>query len=123
MTTVTLGYRAIHHKIKLISFPKINYKIFYLLAILLSLLILMLIFYVYSINELTKGTYLIKNYNKEIDNLSKENRVLQTNFAESGFLEKVQEKVKELSFEKTKEIKYIQILESSLADAQQSNVK
>ncbi len=115
MTTLTLGYRAINHKIKLISFPRINWKIVYLSGILLSLS--MLISYVFLVNELTHGTYLIKNYEKEINILFQENRILETNSTKVGLLGQVMEKAKELGLEKTTNIKYVQIIESTLAKA------
>lgn len=115
MTTATLNYRAIHSKITSVNFPIIKLKIVYLTFILLSLL--MLVFYVYSVNQLTKGTLIIKNYYKEIGLLTKENRSLEISLAEAGFLGRAAERAGELSFEKTKNIKYIQILEGSLAKA------
>ncbi len=115
MTTTTLSYRALQHKIIPLNFIKINLKLVYFLAILFSLV--MLVFYIFTVNELTKGAYLIKNYNKEVVSLLEENRNLQTNFAESDFLGLAQEKAKELSFEKTTNVTYIQILQNSLAEA------
>ena len=115
MTTLTLSYRAIGRKIESVSFPKINWKIVYVSGILLSLL--MLVFYIFLVNELTRGAYLIKNYGKEINLLSGENRILETNSTGVGLLGQVMERAKELSFEETKNIKYVQILESSLAKA------
>ncbi len=119
MTTTTLSYRAIHSKIYSVNFIKINLKLIYFLAVLFSLI--MLIFYIFRVNELTQGAYLIKNYNKEISSLLAENRNLQTNFAESSFLGLAQERAKELNFEKTTDVKYIQILQSSLAEANQNS--
>ena len=115
MTTITLSYRDINRKITLMGFLKINWKMVYLLSISLSLLLL--VFYIFFVNELTKGTYLIKNYNKEMNNLLQENKTLEANFAESSFLGGVQDKVKKLGFEKTTEIKYKEILDNSLAKA------
>ncbi|TSC94793.1 MAG: hypothetical protein CEN87_327 [Parcubacteria group bacterium Licking1014_1] len=74
---------------------------------------LFLCFYVYSINELTKGVYFINSYGKQINSLLQKNRNLEVDFAESGFLGNLEIKTKELSFEKTKETKYIQILDNS----------
>lgn len=115
MTTTALSYRAIHNKFTSVSFPIINLKMVYVFSTLLSSL--MLVFYIYSVNELTKGAYLIKNYNKEINTLLNENKELEANFAKASFLGEVQQKAKELSFEKTKEVKYVEILDSSLAKA------
>ena len=77
----------------------------------------MLVMYVFLVNQLTGGTYLIKNYNKEIESLSRENKILENNFAEAGFLGSVQNKTRELNFEKTTKVTYVQILDNSLAKA------
>lgn len=75
----------------------------------------LLIFYAFLINELTGGTYLIKNYSKQINTLSQENRNLEVNFAKTGFLESMEQRAKKLNFEKTTSVKYVQILDASLA--------
>lgn len=115
MTTITLNYGAMRNKISSAGLPVINWKLIYLFGILSFLLIL--VFYVFSVNELTKGVYLIKNYSKEINGLLQENKILENNFANSGLFAKNQDRAKELSFEKTTDIKYVQILQSSLAEA------
>ena len=115
MTTLTLSAHANSYKSKTISFPGLSLKALYLFGAIL--LLSMLIFYSININELTRGTYLIKSYNKEIKNLSAQNSALEANFAESGFLGGVMEKAKALNFEKTTEITYIEILESPVAKA------
>lgn len=115
MTTITLSYRAIQNKVKLISLPKINWKLVYIFGILLCLLLA--VFYIFSINKLTYGTYLIKNYNKEIIQLSKENKALEADFAKIGFLDQIHKEVKNLGFEKPSQIKYIEIINTSLAKA------
>ena len=121
MTTATLGlsYRAVSHKIKnrvlSLHFIKINWKVVYFLAFLA--LVSMIVFYILMVNQLTKGAYLIKNYNKDVTALLKENKILEASFAESGFLGGVQEKAKELSFHKTTGVTYINILQNSLAEA------
>ncbi len=75
------------------------------------------ILYAFLINELTSGTYFIKNYGKQINILSQENRNLEVSFAKTGFLGTVEQRTKELNFEKTTSVKYIQILDASLAKA------
>lgn len=76
---------------------------------------LLLIVYAFLVNELTGGTYLIKNYSNKIESLSQENKNLEVSFAKTGFLETVEQKAQELNFEKTTSVKYIQILDASLA--------
>ena len=111
---MTLSYRAAHNKINHLNFIKINLKTVYFLSVLFTSL--MIVFYIFMVNELTQGAYLIKNYNKEISGLLAENSNLQTNFAENDFLGRTQERAKGLSFEKITSVKYIKILQTSLAE-------
>jgi cell division protein FtsB len=117
MTTLTHSLS----KVKTISLalPEVNWRRFYIIGVLMtiSLIFLSLLFYVFGVNELTKGSYLIKNYQKEITKLSEENARLEMSFAEISFLENVQEKARELSFEKTKSVKYIQVVGGELVSA------
>lgn len=112
MTTTTLKYRSVQDKIAILSFPKINWKLIYFCGGLF--LLVTLIFYVFAINELTKGTYLIKKYNKDVDILLQENRILEANAAKTVFLEDLEFRAKSLGFERTAEVKYLQIVENYL---------
>lgn len=111
MTTI-----ALQHKLKAITLPAINWQVMYLVGI--PVLFLMLVFYIYSINVLTGGSYVIKSYNKQITSLQDENDVLETSVAASGLLGSAQEKARELGFEKTTQVTYIEIIGNSLAKAQ-----
>ena len=121
MTTaaLSLGYKSIQHKIKnKIAFAthlKINWKLFYFMVVSLSLI--MLVSYIFMVNQLIQGAYLIKNYNKDIAGLLKENKNFLANFAEVDFLGSVEYRAKELGFQKTTGVKYVEILQSSLAQA------
>ncbi len=114
MTTLALTYyRGIHQKVKSLTFPNINWRPIFLLGILC--VVAMLVSYVFLVNELTRGVYLVKNYNREISTLSRANKTLEMDFAESGFLGKVTQRARILNFEKTTEVTYIQIVDSPLA--------
>ena len=63
MTTIALGHKSLQRRVGVVTLPSINIKKVYLLVGLL--LLAALVFYVYSINMLTGGSYAIKNYNKE----------------------------------------------------------
>lgn len=115
MTTLALTYRGIHQKVKALSLPALNWKLIGLLTIVLF--IAMLVSYVVLVNQLTKGVYLIKSYNKEVSALSKKNNILETTFAESGFLGKVSQRAHSLNFEKTTQVTYVQVIDSPLAQA------
>lgn len=97
------------NKHSLLRFPaiKLNWNLCCFVG--LFMIMFLLFFYVYTINELTKGAYLIKNYEKRTDELSQKNKDLEVSFAKSGFLGNLETKTRELVFEKVKKIKYIQI--------------
>lgn len=119
MTTILLSYRVMGRRVSSISFPRFNWKMFYLLAALLSLCLL--IFYVYSVNKITANILVVKNYNKQVEELSRENRMLQADLEQFSFWGKIMVGAKELSFEKTTNIKYLQMpsTDSSLARVEQ----
>jgi len=111
MTTATLSFyrvqKTIQSKIDSVDLPTINWKLicFSGFFILFSLLV----FYVWQISDLTKGSYLVDNYEKQINILSQENKELQISFAENSFLGQVLEKIHVLKFQKILSVKYIQI--------------
>ncbi|MBU4205018.1 hypothetical protein KKE19_03470 [Patescibacteria group bacterium] len=110
MTTHTLTHSF---PFSLIKLPKINWKAFLLLNF--CVLLFLTVFYALQINNITNGSYLIKSYQKKIETLLQENNNLEINLAQISYLENVQEKTAELGFEKIQTIKYIQILDNSLA--------
>lgn len=107
MTTITA--------IKAISLPRLNWKI--LLFVGLISVLLLLTSYTFLVLSLTKGAYLTNSYEKKIKLLVEENKKLQLTFAENSFLGYVDIKAENLNFEKTTSIKYIQVLDNSLAVA------
>lgn len=114
MTITALNYFSFKNKIKLADL-KINWKSFYLAGIILFAL--MIASCVFLVGELTRGTYLIERYNKEINILVEKNRALKTQLAETEFFERIAQRSENLNFRKTTEIKYVQVLDNSLARA------
>lgn len=108
MTTTAL-------RISSIQMPTVNWKIIFVAG--LFSVSLLWIFYAYQINELTRGAYLIKGYDKQIKGLLQQSKNLEVNFAESSFLGQVEKKTEEMGFKKTTSVKYIQIMDSSFAAA------
>lgn len=106
MTTAVAGYLKVKS-----DFFNINWKIVCILGLLACMPLLAL--YVWQINDLTKGAYVINNYESQIKNLSEENKSLEVSFAASSFLDEALKRVQSLNFEKTTSVKYIQILEGS----------
>jgi len=89
------------------------------LKILLALLSIftsaLLVFYVFQINEITKAGYLTKIYQKQITQMSQENRSLEIDYSQVSALKNIETLVQNSNFEKVKDVKYIQILESTVA--------
>ena len=111
MTTATLNfYRAqkkFQAKINHIDLPATNWKTVCFIGFFISLALL--IFYVWQINDLTKGSYFINSYEKQISKLSEENENLEISFAESSFFGQALPKIQALNFQKTTSVKYMQI--------------
>ncbi len=117
MTTATLSFsrvqRNLQSKIDSIDFPVINWKFVCLFGFFVVLLLS--IFYVWQINELTEGFYLVNTYEKQINILSEKNKELQVSFAENSFLGQAIEKIRALNFQKVVSIKYIPVPDNLLA--------
>lgn len=82
MTTATLSLnkvqRKIQTKIDAIDMPQVNWKSVCIAGFLMSLSLL--IFYVWQVNNLTKVSYLMSGYEKQISALSDENKNLEISF-------------------------------------------
>lgn len=87
--------------------PTINWKKVCFFSFFICLA--MLIFYVFEINSLTSGYYLVSGYQKQIVQLSQENKNLEVSFAESSFLGQALEKIHAMNFQKTTSVRYLQI--------------
>ncbi len=97
------------------KFLKINLKSFLVFNLLLAWLLFTL--YIVQAGLFTQQIYLQKEYQKEISQLSKENEILEIEFAKSSSLSHIENYFQENSFVKTNpnRVKYIQIFEDSLA--------
>jgi hypothetical protein len=89
------------------------------ILILLSALAVfsLLVFYIFQINNLVSGKYLLAAQQKSFKNLSQENEKLEANLANLGSLSDIEGKVSELGFERIGQIHYVQILEGAVARA------
>jgi len=119
VTTTALTYSRTQKKnyseIRFFDFPIINWKAVCYTGFFLVLLLLVL--YVWQVNILIHGSYLINRYEDQISKLSDDNKNLEVSFAENSFLGGALEKIQALNFQKTTSVKYIQIPENSLAKA------
>ena len=124
MTTLALAYTKIQKKVQTgidsVDLPVINWKAVCCAGSFMALTLL--VFYVWQINDLTRGSYLSNSYEKQISKLSEENKNLQVSFAESSFLGQALEKIQALNFQKTDSVKYIQVPDSS-AEVATANIR
>ena len=115
MTTAVLSLnkaqKNIQTKIDSMDIPVINWKAACLMGFIASMILL--VFYVWQINNLTKGSYLINNYENQISKLSDENQNLEVSFAESSFMGQALTKIEALNFQKADSIKYVPNLDDS----------
>lgn len=91
----------------------LNFKLVWFL-ILISIISL-LVFYIFQVNSLTYESYLLKNQEKRLAELKKEKDVLEINFSRTHSLVNIENYFHNHNFEKAEKIKYIQILETSIA--------
>ncbi len=124
MTTAVLSFakvqKSLQSKVNSIDLPIVNWKKVCFIGFFISLALL--VFYVWQINDLTRGSYLSNSYEKQITKLSDENKNLQVSFAESSFLEQALVKIQALNFQRTTSVKYIQIPDIS-AGVAKANIK
>lgn len=117
MTTAMLSLGRVQKNLQVninsLEFPVINWKAACFIGFFMILVLL--VFYVWQVNELTRGFYTINSYEKQISKFSDENKELQISFAESSFLGQALLKIQELNFQKITSVKYIQIPDSSVA--------
>ena len=84
--------------------------------IIISILIFTpLVFHILQVNALTRETYLVKNYEKKLEQLYSESETLKVDFSKVNSLSNVDNYLQDGNFEKVTQIKYIRILEGSVA--------
>ena len=113
--TINRAQKNLQSKVNSVDFSVITWKIICFVSFFISLALL--VFYVWQINDLTRGSYTINSYEKQISKLSEENKNLQVSFAEKSFLGQAIVKIEALNFQKNTLVKYMQIPDSSVAIA------
>ena len=89
-------------------------KLFWLLLFSVSISAL-LIFYILQVNFLTEETYSLQVSEKKANQLSGENETLKVDFSKLNSLTHIENYLLSQEFEKVGQVKYIRILESSVA--------
>ena len=108
-----LPVRAIHHKVSQLHAIKMPWRGLYILAGICAVVLLVL--YIFGVNKLTQGAYVLRNGNKQVASLISQNQDLQAQFAQSSFLGGIQQQAGQLGFEKTQNVTYVQLLQGSVA--------
>ena len=114
MTTATLSLKIkkqTKSKAAAISLPNLNWKAVCFLGFVASLVLLF--FYVWQVNDLTRGSYLINSYQRQVGKLSDENKNLQVSFAQNSFLGQVLQETQALNFQKVTSVQYVQVPDSN----------
>jgi len=85
-------------------------------AINLIFLLVLSIFYIFQIGALTQKIYLIKDCEKRLEKLSKENKILEINLSKLDSLNNIGNYLLNENFVKVNpnQVKYLQILESTV---------
>lgn len=89
-----------------------SFKIFLVFSILL--LVLLLGFYVFQVNTEVSERYSIQKYERQISEISKENKNLEIQAVQTASLDKIAELLEPLNFQKTDKIHYIRILDTKV---------
>ena len=91
---------------------RLSSKGFWILsAFLLSTLLLL---YLFQVAILASKTFLIKDYQKKITEISRDNSNLEINLAKQNSLTNIGILVKNLNFEKIDKVRYLQFLEGQV---------
>ena len=93
--------------------PQISLKMVWIFASII--ITFLLVFYIFQTNFLVSESYLFQGYQKKLNKASLENETLLINSVEFNSLTNIEEKIKELGFEKADKVYYLQILEGQVA--------
>ena len=99
----------------------LSLKILWLL-VLISIISL-LVLYVFQVNSLTSENYLLKNQERKLTEMKKESETLKIDFAKANSLTNLESYFQNRDFEKANQVKYIQILETSIAKLPRNEVR
>jgi len=90
----------------------LNLKLFWVLSLISVLALLVL--YIFQVNSLTREVYFIENQEEKLKVITQENEALEIDFSRAGSLANLESYLQDKNFEKAKQVRYIQILESSV---------
>ncbi len=109
MTTQTLSLR----KASSIALPRVNLRVLLFFSICVALFLSVL--YIFQINSMIAGGYIVKSYQKQVEVLAQETRYIELSLSEGDNLDAIKAKTRDLGFQRVATIRYIQVLDASLA--------
>lgn len=68
---------------------------------------------VFQLNARTQEVYLLQQYEKQLNELTQENKLLEINFSKTNSLNNIGDLAQNQLFEKTTKIEYIRVLETT----------
>jgi|GEM_PF-1532539 len=68
---------------------------------------------VFQLNKYIEESYLVQNYEKEVEGLNQENKLLEIKSSQVNSFVNIDDFIKSKSFEKTAKIEYIKVLEGT----------
>ncbi|MDD2696636.1 MAG: hypothetical protein PHE52_00560 [Candidatus Pacebacteria bacterium] len=94
-----------------ISPVRLNFRLKFLWILLSSVVFSLLAVCVFQLNAYTSQVYLISDYEKKLNYLNQENKMLEINFSKANSLVNIGNYVQ--NFEKANKIEYVRVLEST----------
>lgn len=86
------------------------------LVLSIVLILSLMVIYIIQVGGLARDKYLVRSYKKELVSLSKNNKFLDIDFSKMNSLSHIDQVLaKNSGFVKTNNVKYIKIIESSIA--------
>lgn len=96
---------------KTLTLPKFSENGLRIFWLLMSILITtLLIFYIFQINAITKDFYVLKTHQKQLAELSQENKNIEMSYSQTNSLKNIESLVKTLDYRKVEKIHYIRVL-------------
>lgn len=108
MTTYILSQKFV-----LLRSPQINLRVVWILGVFF--IGFLLISYVFQINQLTKTSFYVSNYEQNIAGLLRENKDLEVNFSQANSLASLEALLRNSNYVEANKIHYIQILQGEMA--------
>ena len=69
----------------------------------------LLVFYIFQVNDKTRASFLIDNYEKQVVEISQKSEMLETNFSNLNSLAALETILNDLNYEQVGQIHYIRV--------------